>query len=352
MLGRATNNNVSTGGVANIEGIQPGGAVPFQHGGTDDTDNSGVIRYVSIRHGGTEIGNGNEINGLTLGSVGNGTTIDFVEVISNRDDGVEWFGGTVNTKHLITAFCGDDAFDWDLGFRGKGQFWFAFQDIVGDAAGELDGGVGNNECSAPFSAPVVANVTFKGNGNTEAAGFFDNSAGQFWRSLFVDHRVGIEAEDRDAYGTLSAGSSPATCGCDDRIDEGTLAFVDNVFFNVENNVRAALFTYTGAGNRSGLSFTDSTTNTVIGDPLFGTGKVANGDVFECVPSSGITLFPTSLATLIQDPFFEDTNYAGAFTPAFQGNVTASWASRWTMWSFVFANPGGNLGPGTGTESPE
>ncbi|MGF1669700.1 MAG: T9SS C-terminal target domain-containing protein, partial [Balneolaceae bacterium] len=75
----------------------------------DDDDNSGVFRYVSIRYGGSEIGAGNEINGLTMGGVGRGTTIEFVEVFNNFDDGFEWFGGTVNTRYLVAAFAGDDS---------------------------------------------------------------------------------------------------------------------------------------------------------------------------------------------------------------------------------------------------
>ena len=120
ILGNAGLN--SSPGSTQIEGIptnEPRGI----YGGSNDSDNSGIIRYVSIRHGGTDIGAGNEINGLTLGGVGSGTTIEYIEVVANKDDGVEFFGGTANTKYLITAYCGDDSFDYDEGFRGKGQFW-------------------------------------------------------------------------------------------------------------------------------------------------------------------------------------------------------------------------------------
>ena len=82
-----------------IEGIpttEPRGL----YGGSDDADNSGVFRYVSIRHGGTDIGAGNEINGLTMGGVGSGTFIEYVEVYNNKDDGFEWFGGTVNDERI------------------------------------------------------------------------------------------------------------------------------------------------------------------------------------------------------------------------------------------------------------
>ena len=138
ILGNASLN--SEPGETPIEGIpttEPRGL----YGGSDDADNSGVFRYVSIRHGGTDIGAGNEINGLTMGGVGSGTLIEYVEVYNNKDDGFEWFGGTANTKYLVSAFNGDDAFDYDEGFRGKGQFWFVIQDDeTGNRAGEHDGG--------------------------------------------------------------------------------------------------------------------------------------------------------------------------------------------------------------------
>ncbi len=100
LLGKAVI-NTSTG-VGAIEGIpttEPRGA----YGGSDDSDDSGVFRYVSIRYGGTDIGAGNEINGLTMGAVGSGTVVEYVEVYNNQDDGFEWFGGTVNSRYLVSA---------------------------------------------------------------------------------------------------------------------------------------------------------------------------------------------------------------------------------------------------------
>src|SRR5690606_41120018 len=83
---------------ARSEGI-PADESYGQYGGTDVADNSGVLKYISIRHGGVTIGEDNEINGLTLGGVGNGTVIDHIEVIANQDDGIEWFGGSVNVTN-------------------------------------------------------------------------------------------------------------------------------------------------------------------------------------------------------------------------------------------------------------
>lgn len=100
-----------------IEGI-PTSDQNGLYGGTNAGDNSGVIKYISIRHGGTNIGAGNEINGLTLGGVGSGTVIENVEIVGNQDDGIEWFGGSVNVKNALVWNCGDDGMDTDQGWSG------------------------------------------------------------------------------------------------------------------------------------------------------------------------------------------------------------------------------------------
>ncbi len=93
----------------------------------DDNDNSGIMKYVSIRHGGAILAVGSEINGLTLASVGRGTTIDHIEIVSCGDDNIEIFGGTVNLKYCTTLFGNDDMFDYDLGWTGKAQFLFGMK---------------------------------------------------------------------------------------------------------------------------------------------------------------------------------------------------------------------------------
>lgn len=109
----------TTGDVSSvqIEGIptsDPNGL----YGGTNDLDNSGIIRYVSIRHGGANIGSGNEINGLTLGGVGSGTIVENVEVVGNQDDAIECFGGKVNLTNVVSWNAGDDGFDTDQSWGG------------------------------------------------------------------------------------------------------------------------------------------------------------------------------------------------------------------------------------------
>ena len=92
------------------------------YGGVEPHDSSGIVRFVSVRHAGDEIGTSNELNGVTLAAVGDGTVFDHNEVYCNFDDGFEWFGGTVNTSHLMVSHIGDDSFDYDQGYSGVTQF--------------------------------------------------------------------------------------------------------------------------------------------------------------------------------------------------------------------------------------
>ena len=139
-----------------VEGI-PDGETRAIFGGDNDADNSGILRYVSIRHGGAELSPGDEINGLTLGAVGSGTTIEYIEVVANKDDGIEFFGGAVNVRNAAVSFCGDDCFDWDLGWRGNGQFWMALTgEDNGDNGGELDGAKPDD--GSPTSNPTIVNA--------------------------------------------------------------------------------------------------------------------------------------------------------------------------------------------------
>ena len=125
------------------------------YGGDDPADNSGILKYISIRHGGANIGEGNEINGLTLGGVGSGTVIENIEIVSNQDDGIEWFGGAVNVKNVVVWNTGDDAIDTDQAWAGTLNN-FAIVN-PGDECFELDGGEGDfNEMHTITNGTVYA----------------------------------------------------------------------------------------------------------------------------------------------------------------------------------------------------
>ncbi len=220
ILGNAPVNTLS--GEQMIEGV------PFydprgMYGGNDENDNSGIIKYVSIRHGGTQLSVGNEINGLTLGGVGRGTTLEYVEVISNRDDGFEFFGGNVNGRYLLSAFCGDDAFDFDLGYKGNCQF---IAGIQAGATGDLLIELSDNE-GYPVTRPEIANGTFIGRGmdeNGQTARFDNSSAGTIFNSLFLHQKQGIYIEysgdQLDSY---------------QQFLDGHIRILNNVFYMVGNN---------------------------------------------------------------------------------------------------------------------
>lgn len=126
-----------------IEGI-PAGSGFGLYGGNDPADSSGSIEYVSIRHGGANIGEGNEINGLTLGGVGNGTVINHIEVIANLDDGVEFFGGTVDASNIVVWGVGDDSVDIDQAYSGKVSNVAIVMTNVSDHGLEIDGPEGSD----------------------------------------------------------------------------------------------------------------------------------------------------------------------------------------------------------------
>jgi hypothetical protein len=229
-------------GEAQIEGIvlsEPRG----WFGGANEADNSGVLEYVSIRHAGTNIGQGNEINGLTLGGVGNQTSIHHVEVISSLDDGVEFFGGTVNTRHMAVAFCGDDAFDIDLGYQGVGQFWLAVQaQASGDRLIEVDGNSVDYPIQQPLSVPVISNATLIGNrGNTgvQLISFDNNAAGIISNSIMVNEDNGILIE--------YSGFRPSSF---DHFSAGRLQLVANTFYQVNADETDKIFRVRGISGES------------------------------------------------------------------------------------------------------
>jgi hypothetical protein len=163
-----------------IEGIPPSDQNGL-YGGDVPNDNSGVIRYISIRHGGSNIGEGNEINGLTLGGVGSGTVIENVEVVANQDDGIEWFGGTVNVTNAIIWNSGDDALDTDQAWAGTINNFVLICGPNTDHALEIDGPEGSY-----LEAHTVKNGSVKGHPDSELGDFRDGARGTFENIYFFN----------------------------------------------------------------------------------------------------------------------------------------------------------------------
>ncbi|PKP34274.1 MAG: hypothetical protein CVU00_07645 [Bacteroidetes bacterium HGW-Bacteroidetes-17] len=183
---------------ASIEGI-PANDPNGIYGGTLDADNSGVIKYISIRHGGTNIGEGNEINGLTLGGVGSGTVIENVEVISNQDDGIEFFGGTVNVKNALLWNIGDDALDTDQAFAGTVDNFVIIN--PGDECFELDGPEGTYAGAGHTIKNGIVSVK-----NAQGLIDFDASTDiNMMNIYFRDLTAGQDVEEYDVYSANTKG---------------------------------------------------------------------------------------------------------------------------------------------------
>lgn len=327
LLGKATINDPS--GESAIEGI-PTSETRGLYGGTDDSDNSGTLKYISIRHGGSEIGDGNEINGLTLGAVGSGTTIDHVEVFANFDDGFEFFGGAVSCKHLIAVSCGDDAFDWDQGFHGKIQYLLAIQS--NDAAGHCfeGNGVPNDAAydynATPQAKPYIANGTFVGNynldgGDDQLARIRQGSGGYFYNNIFYNFGQGLKVD------AISAGEPIES---QTRLEQGTLVFKHNLFSKIKDkNTGVDCTDLSGVANESGsiaalvAQHLGDNANEYASDPGLtdisisaGTGGF-NPLLVSGGSSAGLPPY--------NDPAIESVSYIGAF-----GN--SNWASGWTALS--------------------
>jgi len=290
------------------------------YGGFSVHDNSGTMRYVSIRNGGFNLSAANEINGLTMGGVGAGTTLEFIEVIAGQDDGFEWFGGTVNSKYLLSAYNNDDAFDYDQGFSGLGQFWLAVMagnGVDGDKGGEFDGDDQNG--AKPYAVPLVYNMTVIGgqvlaSGNPSGQIDYDASAGGgLFNSIFVQ----------------VPGSS-----LDINIGSGKLDMVTLGYLNIRNNI----WYFDGATNDAARHGDSSLAETVLGangntfgNPFMGGASYTNLNTLDRYEANGVPVKPTAFGAVTSglEPYtgthFQVVTYKGAVNP-----IGTAWTNGWTV----------------------
>ncbi len=307
----------SSPGESAIEGIATSETRGL-YGGSNDADNSGTLQYVSIRHGGTDIGAGNEINGLTLGGVGSGTTIDHIEIIANNDDGIECFGGKPNIKHLVISYCGDDCFDYDEGYRGNVQFALIYQDVdAGDRMGEHDGGT-TPEDGAPYAHPILYNATYIGRGITagkRALTFRDNAGGEYHNSIFINQAKGIDIEK------LGSGEDSYA-----RFQAGDLKIANNIFYEI-----ALVGETATASDIFKVSFADGVTDNGEAATFQATFASNNNTIVNPgINLSPLNPVPTNAANIggaaaPSDSWFTTTSYQGAFDPS-----SSNWATGWTL----------------------
>lgn len=229
LLGRSTNNN--SNGISNIEGLPISSDTEFGGGNNPDpNDNSGILRYVRLEFCGYTYQPNQEINSLTMGSVGKGTTIDYVQVSFGNDDAFEWFGGTVDCKHLVSFRNLDDDFDTDLGFSGRIQFALAVRDpqladnpsVSTSENFESDNDPSGTSAS-PVTSPIFSNVTCIGPrrpGATIATGHRRNLRIRRNSQLKIYNSILMDANTR---GLFIDGSA-----CENNANAGTLKFKNNI----------------------------------------------------------------------------------------------------------------------------
>lgn len=213
-----------------IEGIptsDPNGL----YGGNDDADNSGSIKYISIRHGGANIGNGNEINGLTLGGVGSGTVIENVEIVANQDDGIEWFGGSVSVKNAVVWNAGDDAIDTDQSWSGTLDNFVVI--TPADHNFELDG---------PEGSYAAGHQIMNGWVNAAGAGDLINTDANSIVDLKSIYFKGVGATQR-----INRVTAPGVTFTD--------IFIDVLAANLANHVNGAIPVGVRAGTTSTVNLT-------------------------------------------------------------------------------------------------
>ena len=215
ILGRAPCSFKSDVTELQIEGI-PTSDTNGLYGGSVADDNSGSFQYISIRHGGAEIGEGNEINGLTLGGVGSGTTVNQIEVLGNVDDGIEFFGGTVNATNLLVWGQGDDAIDIDQAYAGTIDGALVVLTAASDHGFEIDGPEGSAPGRFTLKNATVIGATDDCDAegvDGEMADFRKGATGDILNILFKDFAGGKDVE-------LDASADAST------YTAGTLTFVN------------------------------------------------------------------------------------------------------------------------------
>ncbi len=335
VLGNAPTNLQEGSGSEFIEGLPQSDLGII--GGFDPDDSSGSISYLSIQHGGAAIDADNEINGLTLGGVGRGTSIHHVEVYANLDDGIEWFGGTVNIKYVVVAFCGDDGFDTDFGWNGSVQFGFEVMseiNDVGDKGSEQDGGK-DSDGDLPYGIAKFYNMTVIGDGaasvdgGTKAAIWRDNCANNWVNSIFTDFSGGgFQFEDRD--------------GKEDsfnRVMDGTLKLQNNILWSFgKGSTFTDLVTVDDDddGHVADLTASAAEVITLLGD--WG-NTIENPEIAAIARNRTQTLDPRPSATgaatqnlfamPVRHAFVKDVLYKGAFHP-----TATPWTEGWTAMSIL------------------
>lgn len=333
ICGRASTNWAAsvTNGTTDGEGIVEGGVGSIYGGGLtpNDLDSSGVIRHVRIEFPGVAFQPNSEINGLTMCGVGSKTVVDYVQVSYSGDDSFEWFGGTVNCKHLIAFRGWDDDFDTDYGFRGKIQFAVSMRDPnIADQSGS-NGFEADNDAAGsaryPTSRPVFSNVSVFGPlcfNSTIASNYKRglhlrrNSECSVFNSVIAGYPVGLIIESTstqaNATGDTLRFEGSALVQMTDTLATTTAANPNNTngSFVIDNWYNTPAYSNTTIGLASALMVN----NLSLTSPdltLGSTSPLLSGAIFT--------------DTYVSNSWFTPTTYRGAF------DGTNDWTDCWASW---------------------
>ena len=247
LLGRAPLNSV-TGTATSTSEI---GNLPY--GGNQSDDNSGILRYVRVEYSGGAADGQSENNGFSFYGVGNGTIVEYIQALEGDDDGVEFFGGTVDVRYVVVVNAADDSIDWTEGYSGTITDAYVIQgDGIGDEAFECDGfNTDYTNATGTFSNPTVTNVTIISESAADSTrGFLlrAGTQGTFSNVEIIGKATGISVDDDD-------NGTPTS----QNITDDTLTFTDVTFTNVGANTAidggvAEADLVTGIGNGTGTDF--------------------------------------------------------------------------------------------------
>jgi len=324
----------AAGGTAECEASGEGGSGLY--GGGDPADNSGTLQFVQVRFAGNQINNDDELNGIAFQGVGYGTTCDHIQVHNNADDGVEFFGGTVNCSFMALTGNADDSLDYTDGWTGSAQFVLVqHTENAGDRAFEFDnqGGSSGDRGALPRSNPTVANFTLMGapnSANSDSDGILvrAGTAGRFCNGVVTGFNDdGFDIDEDQTIAQAQAGNLT----------------IESILLDNDNNV---------SNGDSGETF--DTQAFVDASP--NVEETANSLVDSFFPGGAELAIPAcdlsneaSNSTLD----IENVNYIGAFGPS--ENLANSWATGWTFNLFPVAEvecPAGTTATGetiSGTE---
>lgn len=315
ILGRAKTNRTSTPVIE--------GGLDRPYGGSDDADNSGSLKFVRIEYAGVAAFANSEINGLTLGGVGSGTTLENIQVVYGNDDAYEFFGGTVNGKYLVAYATADDDFDFDFGYNGKLQFGVALRDPLFVDNGDAGNGIeadndGTGTIAAPFTRPNISNFTFIGPNNASGVLANHNFANRWRRAVQFNIRNSV------MLGWQKAGFSMESNETIEAYRTGTSVFKNNVVHSVD----AATFFRTATATGT-VAMTAAEVETKA---------LAEGNVKQASPTGVLTdpfnLTAPNFAFAANGPAASGVDFSGMdayFTPTtYKGAVgTTNWLQGWT-----------------------